>query len=42
MKILILIGKRIVYALLLLLAVIVLNFTLLQLAPGDIVQTIAG
>lgn len=42
MKFCILISKKILYALLLLLAVIVLNFTLIQLAPGDIVQTIAG
>lgn len=42
MQTLALIGKRILYAVLLLLAVLVLNFTLIQLAPGDIVQTIAG
>lgn len=35
-------GKRLLHAVLLLLAVLVLNFTLLRLAPGDIVQTIAG
>ena len=34
--------KKICYALLLLLAVITLNFILIQLAPGDIVQTLAG
>lgn len=34
--------KKIVYSLLLLLAVITLNFVLIQLAPGDIVQTLAG
>lgn len=34
--------KKISYALLLLLAVITLNFILIQLAPGDIVQTLAG
>ena len=42
MQTLALIGRRILYAALLLLAVIVLNFTLIRLAPGDIVQTIAG
>ena len=39
MQTLALIGRRILYAALLLLAVIVLNFTLIRLAPGDIVQT---
>jgi len=34
--------KRVVYALILLLAVLVLNFTLLHLAPGDVAETIAG
>lgn len=42
MTTLILLGKRILYAALLLLAVLTLNFTLIRLAPGDIVQTIAG
>ena len=42
MQTLALIGRRILYAAFLLLAVIVLNFTLIRLAPGDIVQTIAG
>ena len=34
--------KKLCYILLLLLAVITLNFILIQLAPGDIVQTLAG
>ena len=36
------IAKRLGYALVLLLAVLVLNFTLLYLAPGDAAETIAG
>ncbi len=36
------IARRIGYALILLLAVLVLNFTLLHLAPGDVAETIAG
>ena len=36
------IAKRLGYALVLLLAVLVLNFTLLHLAPGDAAETIAG
>lgn len=35
-------GQRIFYAALLLLAVVVLNFVLIHLAPGDIADTIAG
>ena len=35
-------AKRVGYGLLLLLAVIVLNFVLMSLAPGDIADTIAG
>lgn len=42
MSALFLLGKRVLHAALLLLAVLVLNFTLIRLAPGDIVQTIAG
>jgi peptide/nickel transport system permease protein len=34
--------RRVIYSLLLLLAVLVLNFLLIQLAPGDPVQTIVG
>lgn len=34
--------KRLGYGLLLLLAVLVLNFTLMTIAPGDIADTIAG
>lgn len=41
MKFIIPIAQRIAYALLLLLAVLVLNFTMLHLAPGDIADTIA-
>ena len=33
---------RLAYALALLLAVVVLNFTLIHIAPGDIADTIAG
>ena len=36
------IVQRISYALILLLAVLVLNFALMYLAPGDIADTIAG
>ena len=42
MKTLWMIVQRISYALILLLAVLVLNFTLMYLAPGDIADTIAG
>ena len=35
-------GKRVGYGLLLLVAVLVLNFVLMSLAPGDIADTIAG
>lgn len=42
MKFLSMLGKRIAYAMLLLLAVLVLNFVLIHLAPGDIADTIAG
>jgi len=35
-------GKRLLYAALLLLAVVILNFVLIHLAPGDIADTIAG
>ena len=41
MKILGLIVNRLVYAILLLLAVLVLNFTLMHLAPGDVADTIS-
>ncbi|MEZ4605709.1 MAG: hypothetical protein R2865_02590 [Deinococcales bacterium] len=37
-----LIIKRLFYALILILAVIVLNFLLIQLAPGDPAEVIAG
>jgi len=36
------IAKRIGYGLLLLLAVLILNFTLISIAPGDIADSIAG
>ncbi len=36
------IAKRVGYGLLLLVAVLVLNFTLISIAPGDIADTIAG
>jgi len=42
MKTLLMITQRIIYAVILLLAVLVLNFTLMHLAPGDIADTIAG
>jgi len=42
MGLLIAIVRRIGYAVLLLLAVLVLNFTLLHLAPGDLADVIAG
>lgn len=42
MNILSSVGKRLIYSLILILAVIVLNFTLIHLSPGDIAQTIAG
>ena len=42
MKTLWMIVQRISYALILLLAVLVLNFALMYLAPGDIADTIAG
>ena len=42
MSLLLTIAKRIGYAALLLVAVLVLNFTLLHLAPGDAAETIAG
>lgn len=42
MKLLIHIGKRLLYAVIVLLAVIVLNFLLLQLAPGDTADVIAS
>lgn len=41
MKILLPLAQRIFYALLLLVAVLVLNFSMLHLAPGDIADTIA-
>jgi peptide/nickel transport system permease protein len=41
MKILILLAQRIGYAIALLVAVLVLNFTMLHIAPGDIADTIA-
>lgn len=41
MKILIPIAQRILYAILLLTAVLVLNFSMLHLAPGDIADTIS-
>ena len=42
MDILSLIIRRVGYAAMLLLAVVVLNFILINLAPGDIADTIAG
>jgi len=42
MKLLVQIAERVGYALVLLLAVLVLNFCLMYLAPGDIADTIAG
>lgn len=42
MGLLITIGRRIGYAVLLLLAVLILNFSLLHLAPGDLADVIAG
>ena len=36
------IARRILHALILLVAVIVLNFVLMRLAPGDVAQVIAG
>ncbi len=42
MKFLVTIAQRIAYALILLLAVLVFNFTLLHLAPGDPADVIAG
>ncbi len=42
MSFLITTAQRIVYAALLLLAVVILNFILIHLAPGDIADTIAG
>ena len=41
MKTLGLFVNRLVYAILLLLAVLVLNFTLMHLAPGDVADTIS-
>jgi peptide/nickel transport system permease protein len=42
MKVLFTILRRVLYAILLLLAVIVLNFMLIHLAPGDAVETLVG
>ena len=42
MKLLAAVLRRIVYAILLLLAVIILNFILIHLAPGDAVETLVG
>jgi len=42
MRLVVYITRRVLHALALLLAVIVLNFVLLHLAPGDIAQVIAG
>lgn len=42
MSLLLTIAKRLGYAVILLVAVLVLNFTLLHLAPGDAAETIAG
>jgi peptide/nickel transport system permease protein len=42
MQTLIHIGERILHAVILLLAVVVLNFLLIHLAPGDVAQVIAG
>ena len=42
MRIAYFIARRIAYAIGLLLAVAVLNFTLIHLAPGDVVETIVG
>ena len=36
------ISKRVMYGLILLAAVLVLNFSLIYMAPGDIADTIAG
>lgn len=42
MKLFILIGKRLLYSVIVLIAVIVLNFLLIQLAPGDTADVIAS
>ena len=42
MQILSVIGQRIVYGAILLLLVLILNFFLIHMAPGDVVDTIAG
>lgn len=42
MRIALFIARRIAYAIGLLLAVAILNFTLIHLAPGDVVETIVG
>ena len=42
MKVLLPIANRVFYAVVLLTAVLVLNFTMMYLAPGDIADTIAG
>ena len=42
MAILTVIAQRVLYAVLLLVAVLVLNFTMMNLAPGDVADTIAA
>lgn len=42
MGFLVVLAQRTLYGLLLLLAVLVLNFTMINLAPGDVVDTIAA
>ena len=42
MRIALFIARRVAYAIGLLLAVAILNFTLIHLAPGDVVETIVG
>jgi len=42
MKLLTIVGKRLAYALVLILAVVVLNFLLVHMAPGDPAEVIAG
>jgi peptide/nickel transport system permease protein len=42
MQLLLVIGQRIFYGLILLLCVLIINFFLVHLAPGDVVDTIAG
>ena len=42
MRIALFIARRVAYAIGLLLAVAILNFTLIHIAPGDVVETIVG